>query len=91
MAIRFDNDALDALARGPGITGAVMRETNRIATIIVSDAPVASGEYKAGIRTALKHQERSVGLIEATDEKSLLIEAKTGIMARAVKKAARKK
>ena len=89
MAI--SNWDLDELARGPEITAAVMRETNRIATIIVADAPVGSGDYKAGIRTGLKYQERSVGVIEATDEKSLLIEAKTGIMARAVKKAARKR
>lgn len=89
MAI--SNWDLDELARSPEITGVVMRETNRIATIIVADAPVESGDYKTGIRTALKYQERSVGVVEATDPKSLIIEAKTGIMARAVKKAARRR
>jgi len=89
MAI--SNWDLDELARSPEITGAVMRETNRIATIIVDDAPVESGGFKTGIHVSTKYQERSVGLVEATDPKSLLIEAKTGIMARAVKKAARKR
>ncbi len=91
MATEFDNNALDALARGPEITNVVMRETARVAQIARADAPVDSADYKNGIRATLKHQKRSVGVVEATDEKSLIIEAKQGILARATKKAARKR
>lgn len=91
MATEFNNSALDALTRDPGIVSAVQAATERIAATVRADAPVDSGQYKAGIRTGLKFQERVVGIVEATDEKSLLIEAQSGIMARAVKKNARKR
>lgn len=92
MAIIFDNEALDALARSPGITGAVLAQAERIAQIARGDAPVGeTGNYKQGIKTRVKYQRRSVGVVEATDPKSLIIESRKGILARAVKKAARSK
>lgn len=91
MAVTFNNAAMNELARSRAVTQPVMKATEKIAQIIRNDAPVESGDYRDGIQTHLKYQERGVGVIEATDEKSLIIEAKTGIMARAVKKAARKR
>ena len=87
----LSNWDLDALTHDPGIVGAVKRATDSIAATARSDAPVADGDYKAGIRTRIKYQERPVGLVEATDEKSLIIEARTGNLARAVKKNARRR
>lgn len=91
MATEFDDNALDALTRHPGIVGAVQQAADRIAATARADAPVDSGAYKAGIRTRIKYQRRAVGLVEATDEKSLIIEAKTGTLARAAKKNARRR
>lgn len=82
---------LDALSRSPEIAGAVMKATERIAQTIRNDAPVDSGDFKAGIKTHLKYQQRAVGVVEATDEKSLIVEARTGVMARAVKRSARRR
>lgn len=82
---------LDALSRSPEIAGAVMKATERIAQTIRNEAPVDSGDFQAGIKTHLKYQQRAVGVVEATDEKSLIIEARTGVMARAVKKNARRR
>ena len=82
---------LDALTHDPGIVAVVKRQTDRIAAVARSTAPVDDGDYKAGIRTRIKYQERAVGVVEATDPKSLIIEARTGNLARAVKKAARSK
>ncbi|WP_067198925.1 hypothetical protein [Microbacterium sp. XT11] len=89
MAI--SNWDLDALTRDPGIVSVVQQATDRIAEIARADAPTDTNAYKAGIRTRIKYQDRAVGVVEATDPKSLIIEAKTGNLARAVKKAARKR
>lgn len=91
MATRFNEKGMDDLARDPGLARFVMEVTERIAATVRADAPVDSGEYKAGIRTSMKFQERVVGLVEATDPKSLIIEAQQGVMARAVKKNARRR
>lgn len=82
---------LDALTHDPGIVGAVQEATERIAATARSDAPVDTDAYRSGIRTTIKYQKRAIGLLEATDEKSLIIEAKTGNLARAVKKNARRR
>ena len=89
MAI--SNWDLDALTRDPGLVAITMRTTSAIAAVVRSNAPEDSGDYKGGIRTRLKYQERVVGVVEATDEKSLIVEAKTGVMARSVKRSARKR
>lgn len=91
MATTWDNDAMDELARGAGITGAVVEAAERIAAQVRSDAPVESGDYKNSIQVTVKLQRRSVALVESTDPKALVIEAKTGVMARAAKKSARRR
>lgn len=87
----ISNWDMDAMTRDPGIVSAVDQATERIAATARADALVGSGDYRSGIRTGLKYQRRVVGLVEATDEKSLIIEAKQGILARAVKKNARRR
>lgn len=89
MATTWDNDAMDELARGPGITGAVVKAAEEIADQVRADAPVDTSDYKNSIRVTMKQQRRSVALVESTDPKALVIEAKTGVMARAAKKSAR--
>lgn len=89
MAI--SNWDLDALTHDPGIVSVVQQATDRIADVARADAPVDGGGYKAGIRTRIKYQKRAVGVVEATDPKSLIVESKTGNLARAVKKSARRR
>jgi hypothetical protein len=89
--VAISNWDLDALTHDPGIVSAVMQATDRIADTARSTAPVGDGDYKAGIRTRIKYQKRAVGVVEATDDKSLIIEATTGHLARAVKKNARRR
>lgn len=87
----ISNWDLDALTRDPGIVSAVSEATEAIAATVRADAPVDTSDYKAGIQTRIKYQNRVVGVVEATDEKSLIIEAQKGVMARAVKKNARRR
>lgn len=82
---------LDALTRDPGIVRAVAQATEEIASTARSTAPEDSGDYKDGIVTRLKYQDRVVGVVEATDPKSLIVESKTGNLARAVKRNARRR
>lgn len=66
-----------------------MDSTNKVAAIARSTAPEDSKAYKNGIKVAKKRQKRVVGLVQATDPKSLIVEAKTGNLARAVRSAGR--
>lgn len=87
----FNNAYLDELGRSPEVVAVVNQHRDRIASVIRASAPVGlTGNYKRRIITTGKVQKRRyVGLIVATDEKSLIIESKLGIMARGVRAASR--
>lgn len=92
MAMKWNNAAMDELARSPGIASAVMDASGDIAQTARSTAPVGeTEEYRNSIKTGMKFQRRAVGLVYSDDDKALVVEAKTGNLARAVKQAARKR
>lgn len=91
MTINFNDGSMDALARSAGVTNIVRQVTEQIAGVVRSTAPVDSSDYKNGIKARVKYQRRPVGVVEATDPKSLIVESKTGVMARAVKRSARRR
>lgn len=88
--MEFNNAFFDELGRSPGVRAVVDQATERVAEIARRDAPEDSGAYRAGIGTAGKMQERYVGLVVASDEKSMLVESKRGTLARALRKAGRR-
>ncbi|GAB2567495.1 hypothetical protein GCM10027033_24870 [Leucobacter ruminantium] len=57
----------------------------RVAARARATAPVGEGDYKNGIKETSKMQERYIGLVQATDPKSLIVESKTGNLARALR------
>ena len=84
--VNFNNAWFNALSRSPGVAAVVDEAVNRVADTARSTAPVGeTGAYRAGIVTASKLQDRYVGLVLATDSKSMIIEAKTGNLARALR------
>lgn len=87
--MKFNNAFFDEILSSGPVEAEVMKATNRVAAIARSTAPVDSGDYKAGIAVTKKHQKRVVGLVQATDTKSMIIEARTGNLARAVRSAGR--
>lgn len=91
MATTFDDAAMDALTRSPGVVAAVMGVAEQIAAQARASAPVDSGDYRSSIKTGVKFQERAVGLVYSDDPKAMLIEARTGNLARAAKKAGRRR
>ena len=83
--MEFPNDFFDQLSRSDVVKAAVDKVTEAVAETARSTAPADTGEYRDGISTASKLQKRYVGLVIAGDPKSLLIESKTGNLARAAR------
>lgn len=74
------------LGRMPGVVALVNQSRDAVASVARATAPVDSADYKRGIVTGGKIQkDRYVGLVKATDPKSLLIESQKGILARALR------
>lgn len=86
MTMAFNNQFFDDLSRSQPVIDLVDSVTEAIAETARATAPVGeTGEYRDGISTAGKLQRRYVGLVIASDEKSMLVEAKTGNLARALR------
>lgn len=84
--MEFQNGYFDALLRSAPVRAVVDAATERVADKARSDAPVGeTSDYKNGIKTGSKLQDRYVGLVQATDPKSLIVESRTGNLARAVR------
>ena len=82
--VTFNNAFFDALGRSAEVIAGVDACTELIAETARRTAPVGdTGDYRDGIATAGKFQRRYVGLVVATDPKSMIIESKTGNLARA--------
>lgn len=89
MPIDFNESFFDQLGRSQGVIDIVDASTAAIAETARETAPEDSGDYKNGIGTAGKFQKRYVGLVVASDPKSMIIESKTGNLARALRKNAK--
>lgn len=83
--MEFNNAFFEKLSTSPEVTALVTEAAERIAAIARETAPVDSGDYKNGIAVVVKRQKRSVALVVASDPKSMIIEAKTGNLVRALK------
>lgn len=85
MPVQFDDAYFDQLSRSAGVAGLVDEAVRRIAATARANAPKDTGEYRNGIVTASKLQRRYVGLVLGTDPKTMLIESRTGNLARALR------
>lgn len=85
MAVKFNNAYFEALSRSAGVVNLVMAAAQKVASTARSTAPVDSGDYRDGIKVELKYQRRAVALVVGTDPKTMLVESKTGNLARALK------
>lgn len=85
--MQFNNAFFEDLARSAPVTELVVEAAERVAAIARSTAPEADGDYKNSIGVAVKFQKRSVAVVVASDPKSMIIESKTGNLARALRAA----
>lgn len=84
--MEFRNGFFDELLRSAPVRAVVDEATERVANKARSTAPVGdTGDYKDGITTGSKLQKRYIGLVQATDPKSMIVEARTGNLARALR------
>lgn len=80
------NDAFfERLGKSAEVTGLCSDVANRVASVARATAPRDTNDYAEGISVEIVERDRrNVALVVARDEKSMLIESKTGNLARAL-------
>ncbi|WP_137843858.1 HK97 gp10 family phage protein [Microbacterium sp. 2FI] len=87
--VKFNNAYFEQLSRSPGVVRITVEAAQRIAATARATAPSDTQAYRNGIRVRVKYQRRAVALVEGRDKKTMLIESKTGNLARALRANAR--
>lgn len=84
--IEFNEDFFESVLRSAPVEALVDGVAERVLSKAVATAPVDTEEYRDGLH--IEHQEaryRRVTRVVGSDEKTLLVESKTGTLARALK------
>lgn len=89
MPMEFNAGFFEALSKSPEVTALCVAKAEQIMAAAQASAPVDSGDYKGAFRVRVKYQRRAVAVVENTDPKAMIIESKTGNLARAVRAARR--
>lgn len=87
--MKFNDSFFDDLLGSPQVEALVVSSAKKVAAAARSSAPVDSGEYRDSIKVTTKRQKRVVALVVADDPKAMIIEARTGNLARSLKAAKR--
>lgn len=86
----FNQAYLDAVMFSPEVLRQQEALGRKVLANAKASAPVDTAAYKRSIKmTTVRRRHRNAVIVEATDPKSLMIEAKTGNLARALKSAGR--
>lgn len=84
--MEFNSSFFEKLGRSPEVTALCVSKAEQVAGIARSTAPVDSGDYRSNIRVEVQpRSDRNAAVVVASDWKSLLIESKSGNLARALK------
>lgn len=84
--IDFDQRFFDTAMRMPGVKALQLEAGQKALARARATAPVDSGNYKKGLVLKwVKRGYRDALIVEGTDPKTLLVEAKTGNLARSLK------
>lgn len=88
--IEFNQQYFNAIMRTAGVQSLQQAVAERVLSAAQASAPVDTKAYRNGLRIRKRASRyRDVFLVEGTDPKTLLIESKTGNLARALKSAGR--
>lgn len=86
--VEFNPKYFNAIMRAAGVQVLQREAAERVLAKAKATAPYDSGDYQRGLRIKKRaSQYRDVYIVEGTDWKTLLVEAKTGNLARALKSA----
>lgn len=84
--MQFNEKFFEELGHSAGVTKLVDDKADSIAARARSTAPVDSGDYRDGIKRKTKRAKyRNVALVVGEDPKTMIIEAKTGNLVRALR------
>ncbi len=83
--MQFNDNFFDDLARSPGVEELCVEAAEKVAAKARASAPIDSGEYRDSISVSVKYQKRVVALVTAEDDKAMIIESKTGNLARSLR------
>lgn len=88
--IKWDQSFFDTIMRSAGVQSLEKEAAERVLAAAQASAPVDTGDYKRGLRIVKAERKyRTAFLVEGTDWKTLILESKHGILARALKSAGR--
>ena len=85
MAMKWNESFFSKLGHSPEVTALIRGKAESVAARARATAPVDTGEYRDSISVRIRSAAtRNVALVVADDEKAMLIESKTGNLARAL-------
>lgn len=84
--LTFNEDVFESILRSAGVKSLTREAAEKALERAKATAPVATGAYRDGLLIqTLRGHTRDVYLVVGTDWKTMLVEAKTGNLARALK------
>lgn len=84
--VNFNPRYFDTILKSSGVRSLTKATADAVLARARSAAPVNTGAYREGLRVELRESRyRNVYRVVGTDRKTLLIEARTGNLARALK------
>lgn len=87
VRIEFNESFFDAVLNSQGVRNLVRSKAEQVLAAAQASAPVETGAYRAGLRlTTRQSAHRQVCVVAGTDPKTLLVESKTGNLARSLRK-----
>lgn len=88
VKVTFNEGFFDQILNSAGVQSLTKAAAKRVLDKARSTAPVDTGAYRAGLAlTSKQAAHRKVWLVVGADPKTLLVESKTGNLARAAKAA----
>lgn len=88
ISVNFNQKFFDEILNSAGVKSLTTLAANRALAYARASAPVDTGAYRDGLQIEeVKHAHRTTCMVVGTDPKTLLVEAKTGNLAKALRKA----
>ncbi|MEE8738292.1 MAG: HK97 gp10 family phage protein [Bifidobacterium sp.] len=86
--VEFNESFFDAILHSAGIESLCRQKAETVLSEAKATAPVDTGAYRDGIELkTVHHAHRDTYMVVGTDPKTMLVESRTGNLARALKKA----
>lgn len=83
--MEFNDKFFEDLGKSAGVTRLCRDVADKVLAAAQASAPVDEGDYRDGLHVEVKTVERrNVALVVGSDPKTMLIESKTGNLARAL-------